>query len=171
METPASLVWLVTRIKWILCSASLFLHFHYIFTLHSSARRKSGHLQDMHHLRTTLLRLRPLTAAQAAQRLSQPRLSVIKEGSRAFQPSRQSNAPGPFLNGTSSNYVEEMYVAWQENPKSVHKVQYASTLTPETQSSFRLFSSAARLWVSGSDCSTVQTASPWVMALRVFNTV
>ncbi|XP_030059146.1 2-oxoglutarate dehydrogenase-like, mitochondrial [Microcaecilia unicolor] len=26
-----------------------------------------------------------------------------------------------FLNGSSSNYVEEMYYAWLENPKSVHK--------------------------------------------------
>lgn len=75
------------------------------------------------------MRLRPLTAAQAAQRLSQPRLSVIAEGSRTFQPSRQLNMSEPFLNGTSSNYVEEMYSAWLENPKSVHKVQYASTLT------------------------------------------
>ena len=28
-----------------------------------------------------------------------------------------------FLNGTSSVYVEEMYNAWLENPKSVHKVR------------------------------------------------
>lgn len=28
----------------------------------------------------------------------------------------------PFLNGSSSNYVEEMYNAWLEDPKSVHKV-------------------------------------------------
>ena len=32
-------------------------------------------------------------------------------------------ASEPFLNGTSSNYVEEMYIAWLENPKSVHKVR------------------------------------------------
>uniref|UniRef100_A0A8B9KUZ9 2-oxoglutarate dehydrogenase complex component E1 n=1 Tax=Astyanax mexicanus TaxID=7994 RepID=A0A8B9KUZ9_ASTMX len=39
-------------------------------------------------------------------------------------PSRRYTAPvaaEPFLNGTSSNYVEEMYYAWLENPKSVHK--------------------------------------------------
>lgn len=83
----------------------------------------------MHHLRTTFLRLRPLTAAQAAQRLSQPRKSAITEGSRTCQPSRQLNTSEPFLKGTSSNYVEEMYSAWLQNPKSVHKVQYASTLT------------------------------------------
>ena len=28
----------------------------------------------------------------------------------------------PFLNGSSGNYVEEMYEAWMNNPKSVHKV-------------------------------------------------
>uniref|UniRef100_A0A4W3ISK3 2-oxoglutarate dehydrogenase complex component E1 n=1 Tax=Callorhinchus milii TaxID=7868 RepID=A0A4W3ISK3_CALMI len=31
-------------------------------------------------------------------------------------------AAEPFLSGTSSNYVEEMYFAWLENPQSVHKV-------------------------------------------------
>lgn len=28
----------------------------------------------------------------------------------------------PFLSGSNSNYVEEMYYAWLENPGSVHKV-------------------------------------------------
>lgn len=28
----------------------------------------------------------------------------------------------PFLNGSSSSYVEEMYVSWQKDPNSVHKV-------------------------------------------------
>lgn len=28
----------------------------------------------------------------------------------------------PFLNGSSSTYVEEMYKAWLKNPESVHKV-------------------------------------------------
>ena len=31
-------------------------------------------------------------------------------------------AQEPFLNGESANYVEEMYAAWLENPKSVHRV-------------------------------------------------
>uniref|UniRef100_A0A8C4NE02 2-oxoadipate dehydrogenase complex component E1 n=1 Tax=Eptatretus burgeri TaxID=7764 RepID=A0A8C4NE02_EPTBU len=30
-------------------------------------------------------------------------------------------AQEPFLNGESANYVEEMYTAWLENPKSVHR--------------------------------------------------
>lgn len=38
---------------------------------------------------------------------------------------RQYNAPvqtEPFLNGSSSAYVEEMYNAWLADPKSVHVV-------------------------------------------------
>lgn len=31
----------------------------------------------------------------------------------------------PFLNGSSSIYVEEMYKAWLKNPESVHKVSVA----------------------------------------------
>uniref|UniRef100_A0AAQ5X7M9 2-oxoglutarate dehydrogenase complex component E1 n=1 Tax=Amphiprion ocellaris TaxID=80972 RepID=A0AAQ5X7M9_AMPOC len=78
----------------------------------------------MHHLRTTVTRLRPLTASQTAQSLSQDRLVAVKGGSRTFKPTRRLNtsvAAEPFLNGTSSNYVEEMYYAWLENPKNVHK--------------------------------------------------
>uniref|UniRef100_A0A3Q3LF10 2-oxoglutarate dehydrogenase complex component E1 n=1 Tax=Mastacembelus armatus TaxID=205130 RepID=A0A3Q3LF10_9TELE len=70
----------------------------------------------MHRLRTTFARLRPLTAAQTAQRLSR--------GLRTFQPTRcpnESVAAEPFLNGTSSNYMEEMYYTWLENPRNVHK--------------------------------------------------
>ncbi|XP_064209489.1 2-oxoglutarate dehydrogenase complex component E1 isoform X1 [Anguilla rostrata] len=73
----------------------------------------------MHRLRTCASRLRPLTASQTAQNFSQQR-----RGPRTFQPMRRYTAPvaaEPFLNGTSSNYVEEMYYAWLENPKSVHK--------------------------------------------------
>ncbi|TMS08231.1 2-oxoglutarate dehydrogenase, mitochondrial [Larimichthys crocea] len=78
----------------------------------------------MHRLRTTVARLRPLTAAQTAQGLSQPRPLEIKGGLRTFRPVRclnSSAAAEPFLNGTSSNYVEEMYHAWLENPRNVHK--------------------------------------------------
>ena len=32
-------------------------------------------------------------------------------------------AAEPFLNGTSSTYVEDMYEAWQQDPTSVHKVR------------------------------------------------
>ncbi|KAJ8263575.1 hypothetical protein COCON_G00160320 [Conger conger] len=75
----------------------------------------------MHRLRTCASRLRPLTASQTVQNATQPRQGP---GPRTFQPMRCYTAPvaaEPFLNGTSSNYVEEMYYAWLENPKSVHK--------------------------------------------------
>uniref|UniRef100_A0A8C1JHT6 2-oxoglutarate dehydrogenase complex component E1 n=1 Tax=Cyprinus carpio TaxID=7962 RepID=A0A8C1JHT6_CYPCA len=76
----------------------------------------------MHRLRTCAARLRPITASQTAKNLSQQRPAATP---RTFQPFRCYTAPvaaEPFLNGTSSNYVEEMYYAWLENPKSVHKV-------------------------------------------------
>uniref|UniRef100_A0A673MQB5 2-oxoglutarate dehydrogenase complex component E1 n=1 Tax=Sinocyclocheilus rhinocerous TaxID=307959 RepID=A0A673MQB5_9TELE len=75
----------------------------------------------MHRLRTCAARLRPITASQTAKNLSQQRPAATP---RTFQPFRCYMAPvaaEPFLNGTSSNYVEEMYYAWLENPKSVHK--------------------------------------------------
>lgn len=78
-----------------------------------------------------MARLRPLTAAQSAQSISQPRLLAIEGGLRTFKPARRLNtsvAAEPFLNGTSSNYVEEMYYAWLENPRNVHKVRYSLCL-------------------------------------------
>lgn len=85
----------------------------------------------MHRLRTCAARLRPLTASQAAQTVSQQRPITVAStgGTRTFQPIRCYTAPvasEPFLNGTSSNYVEEMYYAWLEDPKSVHKVKSAA---------------------------------------------
>lgn len=77
----------------------------------------------MHRLRTCAARLRPLTASQTAQSLPWQRQQATP---RTFRPVRCYTAPvaaEPFLNGTSSNYVEEMYYAWLENPKSVHKVR------------------------------------------------
>lgn len=78
----------------------------------------------MHRLRTCAARLRPITASQTAKNLSQQRPAATP---RTFQQLRCYTAPvaaEPFLNGTSSNYVEEMYYAWLENPKSVHKVRW-----------------------------------------------
>lgn len=64
-----------------------------------------------------------MTASQSAKTSTQQRPAATL---RTFQPIRRYTAPvaaEPFLNGTSSNYVEEMYYAWLENPKSVHKVR------------------------------------------------
>ncbi|XP_023193934.1 2-oxoglutarate dehydrogenase, mitochondrial isoform X2 [Xiphophorus maculatus] len=78
----------------------------------------------MHRLRTTFARLGPLAAAQTAQSAPQSRLLALEGGARTFQPVRSlsaSVAAEPFLNGTSSNYVEEMYYTWLEDPRNVHK--------------------------------------------------
>lgn len=53
--------------------------------------------------------------------------SWLSSSSRNFATSRAcfrstEVSADPFLNGSSSSYVEEMYNAWLENPKSVHKV-------------------------------------------------
>lgn len=37
---------------------------------------------------------------------------------------KSSAAAEPFLNGSSSTYVEEMYESWRQDPSSVHKVQF-----------------------------------------------
>lgn len=87
----------------------------------------------MHRLRTCAARLRPLTASQTAHSAAQTRPAAVGTP-RTFQHIRCYTAPvaaEPFLNGTSSNYVEEMYYAWLENPKSVHKV--SSHATPHLQ--------------------------------------
>uniref|UniRef100_A0A8C7VTC4 2-oxoglutarate dehydrogenase complex component E1 n=1 Tax=Oncorhynchus mykiss TaxID=8022 RepID=A0A8C7VTC4_ONCMY len=55
---------------------------------------------------------------------SQARPMAVGGALRTFEPLRSyttSVSAEPFLNGTSSNYVEEMYYAWLENPRSVHK--------------------------------------------------
>lgn len=72
----------------------------------------------MHHLRSTVLRLRPLTAAQAAQ----SRLAG-RDGAPPARFLKTTAAPEPSFSGTSNNYVEEMYAAWLENPGNVHKVE------------------------------------------------
>uniref|UniRef100_A0A5F8H164 2-oxoglutarate dehydrogenase complex component E1 n=1 Tax=Monodelphis domestica TaxID=13616 RepID=A0A5F8H164_MONDO len=84
----------------------------------------------MFHLRTCAAKLRPLTASQTVKTLSQNRPTAA----RTFQQIRCYGAPvatEPFLSGTSSNYVEEMYYAWLENPKSVHKMAYCQHIGVE----------------------------------------
>lgn len=60
--------------------------------------------------------------------------SSVKDGSgrgplRAFA---TQAAAEPFLSGSSSTYVEEMYLAWQRDPNSVHKVNiWSVALTGE----------------------------------------
>ncbi|ROT81147.1 putative 2-oxoglutarate dehydrogenase, mitochondrial [Penaeus vannamei] len=42
-------------------------------------------------------------------------------GKASAPPPPTALAAEPFLNGSSSNYVEEMYTAWLQDPKSVHQ--------------------------------------------------
>jgi len=65
---------------------------------------------------------RPL-ASQALQRTfaSSP-VKTLMQGGRLYSTPATSVVAEPFLNGTSSTYVEEMYESWLENPSSVHKV-------------------------------------------------
>lgn len=88
----------------------------------------------MFHLRTCAATLRPLTASQAVRTLCRARPAAA----RALGQTRCYTAPvaaEPFLSGTSCGYVEEMYYAWLEDPKSVHKVgpRAAGDVAPRVQ--------------------------------------
>ncbi|XP_051897428.1 2-oxoglutarate dehydrogenase-like, mitochondrial isoform X1 [Pristis pectinata] len=66
----------------------------------------------MIHLRIIAAKCKP----QIIKRFTQNNAAVFQR--------RLSSVPGtsePFINGSNSNYIEEMYYAWLENPKSVHK--------------------------------------------------
>lgn len=83
----------------------------------------------MFHLRTCAATLRPLTASQTVRTLSQARPAAA----RTLGQTRCYAAPvaaEPFLSGTSGSYVEEMYYAWLEDPKSVHKVGPRASAAP-----------------------------------------
>ncbi|OCT72033.1 hypothetical protein XELAEV_18035017mg [Xenopus laevis] len=69
----------------------------------------------MSHLRSVAAKLKPyctglLVKHNSILRTLPPRCYVYSSGAKE-----------PFLSGTNSSYVEEMYYAWLENPKSVHK--------------------------------------------------
>lgn len=91
--------------------------------------RRAGLKTAMYRLRTCAARLRLLTAAQSGENVLQLRSGACAP--RTFQPNRCYTAPvvaEPFLNGTSSNYLEEMYYAWLEDPRSVHKVSLSQEM-------------------------------------------
>lgn len=72
-----------------------------------------------------MLRIRTLSQlANAAIRTSgvTKRSLASHVGSNRLQSTAAAAAAEPFLSGSSSVYVEEMYAAWLEDPKSVHKV-------------------------------------------------
>ena len=49
-----------------------------------------------------------------------------KAGSKSERNYATQAAAEPFLSGSSSIYVEEMYSAWQKDPSSVHKVRHVN---------------------------------------------
>ena len=71
-------------------------------------------------------------AARNCARLLKRHLLSSGKFKLTFQRCQQTAAlvaQEPFLNGSSGNYVEEMYLSWKEDPKSVHRVSlYLSVL-------------------------------------------
>jgi len=77
----------------------------------------------MHRARNVITKLTPLVGSEQfgswLLHSSKPSRTVVVSTTRHY------NAPvatEPFLNGSSSAYVEEMYNAWLADPKSVHVV-------------------------------------------------
>ncbi|XP_027055240.1 2-oxoglutarate dehydrogenase, mitochondrial-like [Pocillopora damicornis] len=62
-------------------------------------------------------------AARTCARLLRERLARYGKPSlhKRWQQTAVLVAQEPFLNGSSGNYVEEMYLSWKEDPKSVHR--------------------------------------------------
>lgn len=63
-------------------------------------------------------------ARNCARLLKQHLLGSGKFTFQRWQQTAALVAQEPFLNGSSGNYVEEMYLSWKEDPKSVHRVSY-----------------------------------------------
>lgn len=49
-------------------------------------------------------------------------LASFKHNSWRLQSTAVAVTKEPFLSGSNSNYVEEMYASWLDDPKSVHRV-------------------------------------------------
>ena len=71
-------------------------------------------------------------AARTCARLLRERLASYGKLSlhKRWQQTAVLVAQEPFLNGSSGNYVEEMYISWKEDPKSVHRVSNLTDLCP-----------------------------------------
>jgi len=70
---------------------------------------------------------RPLAGKALQRTFSSSPVKTPKQGIRLYSTPATSVVAEPFLNGTSSTYVEEMYESWLENPGSVHKVNVMLT--------------------------------------------
>lgn len=75
-----------------------------------------------------MLRLRTLSELAAAT-FSRTRFAPVLASKHRIGVRHQNTAAAePFLNGSSSIYIEEMYSAWQNDPSSVHSVSHLSGL-------------------------------------------
>ena len=82
----------------------------------------------MHRLKTIVDKARPLasvtfrTLAQNDYKYQAPLKPVLRLQRDFVRNYAAPVAAEPFLNGSSSTYVEEMYNSWLQDPNSVHKV-------------------------------------------------
>jgi len=72
---------------------------------------------------------RPLASKALQRTFATSPVKTQKQGGRFYSTTATSVVAEPFLNGTSSTYVEEMYESWLENPSSVHKVTMYSSVS------------------------------------------
>uniref|UniRef100_A0A4W3HBB5 oxoglutarate dehydrogenase (succinyl-transferring) n=1 Tax=Callorhinchus milii TaxID=7868 RepID=A0A4W3HBB5_CALMI len=92
----------------------------------------------MNHLRAFATKVKP----QTIKKLTQHDATV-----RILLKSRRYCAS--YINHSNSNYVEEMYIAWLENPKNVHKVRIALIIRKKKNFLARKWSSEKRFGVEG----------------------
>jgi len=77
----------------------------------------------MHRLTNAVASVgRPLASKAMQRTFASSPVRSQKPVVRFYSTPATSVVAEPFLNGTSSTYVEEMYESWLENPSSVHKV-------------------------------------------------
>lgn len=110
-----------------------------------------GRVLNMHLARTLVSNVFPLLPSHAPEKLAKLSALAVAKSRQWHSPTRNSNrncssaknndltsastgatgqtrqyvttaALEPFLNGSSSIYVEDMYNAWLKDPKSVHAV-------------------------------------------------
>lgn len=107
-------------------------------------RNKNRELQErgplttvkMYRLKTVVDKARPLatvtfrtlTSENYSYKKSIGLLSCIKGNFTSVRNYAAPVAAEPFLNGSSSAYVEHMYDSWIQDPNSVHKVSLISTV-------------------------------------------
>lgn len=70
-------------------------------------------------------------AALTLRRLYLPVKNCTSVGANKCRTYLTKTSKEPFLNGSSSAYVEEMYKAWLKDPESVHKVSDNNYITEE----------------------------------------